>query len=173
MKSLKGKINLNQIRAKLKKIKVLIVDIDGVLSDGRVICDSQGNDYRIFHVHDGYGIRLAQQAGIKVAFISGRHSSIIDRKAHDSGVEEVYQNVKNKAEALREILNKYRLSSKEVCAIGDDLIDLPLLKQVGFPVAVGNAMPELKKAAKYITKALGGNGAVREVVDLILKAKKK
>lgn len=157
----------------LKRIKLLIMDIDGVLSDGKIIYDSQGNDYRVFHVHDGYGIRLVQEVGIKVAFISGRHSPIIDRRAHDLGVEEVYQNVVDKAEVLGELLKKYKLDSKEVCAIGDDLLDLPLLKQVGVPIAVCNAVPELKEAAKYITKIPGGGGAVREVIDLILKAKRK
>lgn len=159
--------------ANLKQIKLLIMDVDGVLSDGRIIYNSQGNDYRIFNVHDGYGIRLAQQSGIKVVFVSGRHSSIIDKRAQDLGVGDVYQSVADKAEVLEELLDKYKLNSNEVCAIGDDLIDLSLLKQVGLPVAVCNAIPDLKKVARYVTKLPGGNGAVREVVDLILKAKRK
>ena len=159
--------------AGLRRVKLLIIDIDGVLSDGRIIYDSQGNDYRVFHVHDGYGIRLAVQAGIKVAFVSGRHSSVVDRRARDLGVDEVYQNAADKVEVLKGLLNKYRLGPKDVCAIGDDLIDLALLKKVGVPVAVDNAVPELKKVAKYVTKLRGGNGAVREVVDIILKAGKR
>ena len=157
--------------AKLKKVKLLIIDVDGVLSDGKIIYDSQGNDYRVFHVHDGYGVRLAIQTDIKVAFVSGRYSPVIDRRAHDLGVDSVHQNVTDKVEVLGQLLNKYKLNSEEVCAIGDDVIDLPLLKQVGVPIAVCNAMPELKKVAEYITKLSGGKGAVREVVDLILKAK--
>lgn len=159
--------------ADLRKIKLLIIDMDGVLSDGKVIYDSQGNDYRIFHVHDGYGIRLAQQIGIKVAFVSGRHSSVIDRRAHDLGVDIVYQNIADKTEVLRELLDKYKLKPSEVCAIGDDLIDMPLLQHVGVPIAVHNAMPVLKRVAKYTTKLHGGSGAVREVINLILEAKKK
>ena len=159
--------------AELRKIKLLIIDMDGVLSDGRIIYDSQGNDYRIFHVHDGYGIRLAQRKGIKIAFVSGRHSSVIDRRAHELGVDIVYQNIADKTEVLRELLDKYKLKASEVCAIGDDLIDMPLLQQVGVPIAVYNAIGGLKRVAKYITKLHGGNGAVREVIDLIIKAKGK
>lgn len=166
---MKNKIN----EANLKRVRLLVIDVDGVLSDGKIIYDSQGNDYKIFHVHDGYGIRLALQAGIKVAFVSGRHSSIVDKRARDLGVEIVYQNVEDKVKVLKDILRKYRIKSNETCAIGDDIIDLPLLKEVGVPIAVSNAIAGLRKIASYVTKLPGGGGAVREVVDLILKAKKK
>jgi len=155
----------------LKRIKLLILDIDGVLSDGRIIYDSQGNDYRIFYAQDGYGVRLAIKAGIRVVFMSGRHSVVINRRARDLGVEDVYQNVQDKTEVLKELLAKYRLKAEQACAIGDDTIDLPLLKKAGVGIAVSNAIPALKKAARYVTKLQGGNGAVREVINLILEAK--
>lgn len=156
-----------------KDIKLLILDVDGVLTDGRIIYDSQGNEYKIFNVHDGYGIELLKKMGVKVAIASGKSSSIIERRARDFGIEDVYQGIEDKADILKELLIKYRLNPKEVCAVGDDLLDIGLMKKVGLPVAVDNAMPEVKRIAKYVTKRKGGEGAVREIADLIQKIKLK
>lgn len=154
---------------KTKTIKLIILDVDGVLTDGRIIYDSQGNEYKIFNVQDGYGIELLKKKGIVVAFVSGRSSTVVEKRAHDLGVEDVYQGVNDKNKVLRELLIKYKLDSKEVCAVGDDILDVSLMKKVGLPVAVNNARPEVKKIAKYVTDARGGEGAVREVAEMILK----
>lgn len=153
----------------MKKIKLIILDVDGVLTDGRIIYDSQGNEYKIFDVQDGYGIELLRKKGIKVAIVSGRSSSIVEKRAHDLGIEDVYQGVNDKTTVLRELLIKYKFNPKDVCAVGDDILDIGLMKRVGLPVAVDNARPEVKKIAKYITDARGGEGAVREVAEMILK----
>lgn len=153
----------------MKKIRLVILDVDGVLTDGKIIYDNNGNEYKIFNIQDGYGIELLIRKGIKIAFVSGRSSSIIDKRAHDLGVEDVYQGISDKTNALKELLIKYKLNPRDVCAVGDDSLDLGLLKKVGFPIAVKNARPEVKKIAKYITKYNGGSGAVREIAELILK----
>lgn len=156
---------------KLRKVKLLILDVDGVMTDGSIIYDNRGNEYKIFNAHDGYGIELAQKAGIRIAFVSGKKSDIIDRRAEILGVEDVYQGITDKNAVLKELLIKYKLDQVEVCAIGDDLLDLGMMKNVGFPVAVRNARPEVKRIAKYITDADGGKGAIREVTDLLVQAR--
>lgn len=156
-------------RKNIKDVKLLILDVDGVMTDGSIIYDDKGNEYKIFNIHDGHGIKLARNSGIKAAVVSGRKSSIIDKRAQELGIEDVYQGVDDKSAALRELLIKYKIDSSEVCAVGDDVLDLGLMKKVGFPVAVNNARPEVKRIAKYITALDGGNGAVREIVEMILK----
>lgn len=151
------------------KIKLIILDVDGVLTDGRIMYDSNGNEYKIFNVYDGLGIELLRKKKIVVAFVSGRSSKIIEKRAHDLGVEDVYQGVNDKTTVLRQLLIKYKIDPKEVCAVGDDILDISLMKKVGFPIAVKNARPEVKKIAKYVTDARGGEGAVREVAELILR----
>lgn len=157
--------------ADLKKVQMLILDVDGVLTDGNIGYDSQGNEYRVFNVHDGYGLRLAREAGLIIVIISGKISPIVSQRAKVLGINEVYLGVENKKEVLGQLLYKYKLAVSQVVAIGDDLLDLELLSQVGVSVAVANARPEVKKVAKFITRLPGGAGAVREVVDLILEAK--
>ncbi len=157
--------------AAVKKLRMLILDVDGVLTDGNIGYDTQGNEYRFFNVHDGYGLRLLREAGLILVIISGKISSIVSRRAKELGVKEVYLGVEKKIEVLGELLNKYKLTVPQVAAIGDDLLDLELLSQVGVAVAVANARPEVKKAAKYVTRLSGGAGAVRELADIILKTK--
>lgn len=156
---------------KLRNIKLLILDVDGVMTNGSIIYDDKGNEYKIFNIHDGHGIKLIKDIGVNVAIISGRRSSIIDRRAQELGIEDVYQGVADKSTVLRELLIKYKINPKEVCAMGDDILDVVLMKKVGFPVAVNNARPEVKKVAKYVTSAEGGKGAVREMADVILKSR--
>jgi len=153
---------------KNKKIKLLILDVDGVMTDGSIIYDSQGNEYKIFNVLDGTGIELVKRAGIKVAIVTGRKSSIVERRANELDIEDVYQGINNKALVLKELLIKYNVNLSEVCAVGDDILDIGLLKKVGFPVAVRNAASSVKKIAKYVTKTSGGKGAVREVAEMII-----
>ena len=157
----------------MKNIKLVIVDVDGVLTDGAIYIDSEGREIKAFHVLDGTGIAYLQRVGIKVAIISGRTCKAVIHRATELGIEDVYQGAKNKLDAYKEILKKYSLRDEEICYIGDDLIDLPILYRVGFPVAVANASPVVKQHSAYVTKTRGGCGAVREVAEKILKYQDK
>jgi 3-deoxy-D-manno-octulosonate 8-phosphate phosphatase (KDO 8-P phosphatase) len=161
------------ILEKLKKIKLLLLDVDGVLTDGRIIYDSKGRDSKFFDVHDGLGVYLLYNAGIKTILITAKGSQAIRPRARDMRVEAVFENISPKTAVLDKILQKYQLDAEELCFVGDDLVDLCLMKKVGFAVAVFNACPEIKQASNYITIREGGRGAVREVAELILKAQGK
>lgn len=158
------------ILEKAKKIKLLLLDVDGVLTDGRIIYDSRGRDMKLFDVHDGLGVYLLKKAGISTILITAKGSKAIKPRARDMQVEAVFENISPKSAVLDRMLDKYKVSPEEVCFVGDDLVDLSLLKKVGFPVAVCNACLEIKQVASYITLREGGRGAVREVAELILKA---
>jgi 3-deoxy-D-manno-octulosonate 8-phosphate phosphatase (KDO 8-P phosphatase) len=164
---------LKKIRQKAKKISMLILDVDGVLTDGKIIYDSKGNEMKFFNVLDGLGLVLLRKAGIKTAIITAKASKVVVRRSKDMQILRVYQNRHNKQETYREILKEFKLSDDKVCFMGDELIDLPVLKRVGLAVAVSNAVSEVKKVADYVTARRGGEGAVREVVELILKSQKK
>ncbi|MCX5712740.1 MAG: HAD-IIIA family hydrolase [Candidatus Omnitrophica bacterium] len=161
------------ILEKLKKIKILLLDVDGVLTDGRIIYDSKARDSKFFDVHDGLGVYILKKAGIKTILITAKSSRTILPRARDMRVEEVFGDVSPKTKALDIILKKYKVTTDELCFVGDDLVDLCLMKRVGFPIAVFNACQDIKKAAAYITIRHGGKGAVREVCELILKAQGK
>lgn len=161
------------LKEKAKKIKLLLLDVDGVLTDGRIIYDSRGHDMKFFDVHDGLGVYLLKKAGIPTILITAKGSRAIRPRARDMGVEAVFENILPKSAILDKILKKYKVNIDEVCFVGDDLVDLCLMKRVGFPVAVFNACPEIKQQAGYITLREGGRGAVREVAELILKAQGK
>lgn len=150
---------------------MIVLDVDGVLSDGSIIYGSDSTEYKVFHVHDGFGIFRAKQMGLKFAIISGRTSKVTDIRAKRLGIEEVHQGNDDKVTVCNKILKKYKLTYKEICFIGDDEFDLPLLKKVGFSSAPCNAIKKVCNAVDYVTKAQGGKGAVREVIDMILKAK--
>lgn len=154
-----------------RNIKFLILDVDGVLTDGSIILDNEGNEFKSFHVRDGHGIKMLMRAGIKVALITGRYSKVVDRRAHELGITEVFQKCRDKRIAYSQLAEKYSLNDNEIAYIGDDIIDIPLLKRSGFPVVVADADDEVKAVAKMITKKEGGRGAVREVCDFLLKAK--
>jgi 3-deoxy-D-manno-octulosonate 8-phosphate phosphatase (KDO 8-P phosphatase) len=162
-----------ELRDKAKKIKLLLLDVDGVLTDGRIIYDSRGHDMKFFDVHDGMGVHVLRKMGIKTILITAKRSRAIKPRAKDMGVEEVLENISPKTKALDKILKRYKIGVDEICFVGDDLVDLGLMKRVGFPVAVFNAAAEIKQAASYITLREGGRGAVREVAELILKAQDK
>jgi len=161
------------ILEKLSKIKLLLLDVDGVLTDGRIIYDSRGRDLKFFDVHDGLGVYLLNKAGIKTILITAKSSRTIIPRARDMRVEAVYSDISPKTKVLDKILKKYNVTTQELCFVGDDLVDLCLMKRVGFPIAVFNACSDIKKAAAYITIKHGGRGAVREVCELILKAQGK
>jgi len=152
---------------------MVIMDVDGVLSDGRMIFDTQGAETKIFNTYDGAGVVYLNRVGIKTAIISGRFCYAVAFRAQELEIKDVYQNAKDKTEALNKLMKKYNLSAEQICYIGDDLPDIPIMRLVGYAVAVRNARPEVKKYAHYVTKLCGGDGAVREVAEKILKAQNK
>jgi 3-deoxy-D-manno-octulosonate 8-phosphate phosphatase (KDO 8-P phosphatase) len=162
-----------RVRAKAKKIQLLLLDVDGVLTDGRIIIDDRGVETKQFHVRDGQGIALLLRAGIDVGFITARSSRSVRRRAQELGVRLVRQAVKNKLQTYNEIKRACRFEDAQIAYMGDDLVDLPVLRQAGLSVCVADSWPELISRTDMVTAALGGRGAVREVADFLLKAQDK
>lgn len=152
-----------------KNIRLLISDVDGVLTKGEIIYDDTGRELKVFNVKDGLGVHLLALLGIPTILLSAKNSPVLHKRAKDMSVAEVLGSISCKAQALDAIIDKYQIKSKEICFIGDDLIDVGLMARVGLPVAVNDASKLVKEKARYITQAKGGEGAVREVVDLIIK----
>ncbi len=163
----------DQIEKLAKKIKLLILDVDGVLTDNTIYLDDRGIESKKFNVADGMGIWLASKAGIEVALISGRPSKATEFRALHLKIKHVYWGELNKIRAYQKVKRSLNVNDDQIAYMGDDILDVPVLKEVGLPICVKNANPTVKKFAKLVTKAKGGEGAVREVVDMILKAKKK
>ncbi|HNS22964.1 MAG TPA: HAD hydrolase family protein [Sedimentisphaerales bacterium] len=153
----------------LEAIELLVLDVDGVLTDGRLIIHSDGGESKCFHILDGHGIRMWQRAGLKVSLLSGRASQATTRRAQELEIAHVIQNCAFKLPALQQLLGELGLSPEKAAYVGDDLMDLPIVRYVGFGVAVANAVDELKEYADYVTARRGGEGAVREVIEHILK----
>lgn len=170
-KSTKYKVQGTKLKNIAKNIKLLILDVDGVLTDGSIILDNEGNEYKSFYVRDGHGIKMLQRAGLQVAIITGRNSKVVARRAKELGITEIFQKCFNKKIAYEKLVEKYRLSAENVAYIGDDIVDISIMTLVGLPVAVADADELTKKCAIMVTKKKGGRGAVREVTDLILQAK--
>jgi 3-deoxy-D-manno-octulosonate 8-phosphate phosphatase (KDO 8-P phosphatase) len=165
-----GKISKTKIMAAAKKIKLLILDVDGVMTDGSIILDNNGNEIKSFHVRDGHGIKMLGKAGVRVAIITGRYSEVVDRRALELGIDDVYQRCYVKTTAYEQLLVKYNLTDGETAYVGDDVVDIALLKRVGLPIVVADGADDAKKYSLMITGNRGGRGAVREVTDLLLKA---
>jgi len=165
------------LASRAKKIRVLLMDVDGVLTDGHVWLlsrrDGTASELKGFSAYDGAGLKLARAAGLRTGLITGRNSTAVAVRARECEIEFVYQGRATKTGAYEEILQATGASEQEVAYVGDDLPDLPLLQRVGLAVAVANAAPEVKRAAHYVTSRTGGNGAVREVIELIVKAQGK
>jgi 3-deoxy-D-manno-octulosonate 8-phosphate phosphatase (KDO 8-P phosphatase) len=157
------------IQTKAKKIKLILLDVDGVLTDGRIVLDNQGNELKAFHVRDGHGIKLAQREGIIVGIITGRTSEVVNIRARELGIQEIHQGMHVKKAVYDAILSKYGLPDDAVAYMGDDIVDLDIFKQVGLAVTVADADPSVKPYVDMITKTAGGRGAVRELINLILK----
>jgi len=155
---------------KIKRVKLLILDVDGVMTDGSIIYTDEGVEVKAFNVRDGHGIKLLMRAGIGVAIITARESKVMVHRARDLGITDLYQGRLDKAVAFDEILKEKVLNPIQTAYIGDDIIDLPVLRQAGFSAAVADAVPEVKARVDYVTAACGGRGAIREVVELILKS---
>jgi 3-deoxy-D-manno-octulosonate 8-phosphate phosphatase (KDO 8-P phosphatase) len=160
----------SEVDRRARRIKLLLMDCDGVLTDGRLELLENGDEQKMFHARDGQGISLLHRAGLKTGIISGRTSSAVERRAQDLNISYVRQYAKNKIKALDEIMAAAGVSIDECAYIGDDLGDIPVMLRVEFAVAVADAVAETRQAAHYVTELPGGHGAVREVCDLILKA---
>jgi 3-deoxy-D-manno-octulosonate 8-phosphate phosphatase (KDO 8-P phosphatase) len=157
------------IKSRLHKIKLLLLDVDGVMTDGGIYLSNSGDEFKKFNIQDGYGITKLRRTGIKLGIITGRISNIVTKRAEELGITEVHQNLENKLEAYEKIKAKWKLSDEEIAYIGDDEFDLSVLERVGFSAAPSDAVPLVKKKVHFVSTRNGGNGAVREVVDLILQ----
>ncbi|BCR05492.1 haloacid dehalogenase [Desulfuromonas versatilis] len=157
------------MRERLEPIKLLLLDVDGVMTDGRIIYDANGVETKAFDVKDGHGLKLIQRVGIRVGIITGRESTVVNRRAEELGIEILYQGAKDKLVPYREILETLGIGDREVAYVGDDVVDLPILRRVGFAATVADAVEEVKSCVHYVTSRPGGRGAVRELCDLILK----
>jgi len=158
-----------ELIARIKPLKLLILDVDGVLTDGRLFFDHQGSEYKCFHARDGHGLKLLRQFGVEVAVISGRKSASVALRMQNLGIEHVYQGHENKRQAFQELLERLQLHPRQVAHVGDDVLDLPVMTQVGLAIAVADANFVVKRYAHWCTELPGGQGAVREVCDLILQ----
>lgn len=156
---------------KLKHIELLLLDVDGVLTDGRIIWDANGTETKFFNVKDGHGIKLLQRAGIQIGIITGRVSPVVDLRAKELGIEILYQGALNKLESYNDIKQRTGLSDYQIAYMGDDVIDVPVMRRVGFSAAPADALPEVLLVAEYVARANGGWGAVRELCDLLLKGR--
>ena len=156
-----------------QKIKLLILDVDGVLTDGIIYVDPTQESLKAFHVQDGLGIKLLKHAGIEVAIITGKESKMVTVRAKTLGIDHVYQNQPNKIQAFETLLRKLQLTPQQAAYVGDDLPDLAIMKRVGLSIAVANAQPIIQKHADMITHKKGGKGAVREAIEFILTAQHK
>ena len=162
-----------EIVEKARRVKIMITDIDGVMTDGRIVYSIYGDELKFFDVTDGFGISLLSRVGIKTIIITAKKSKIVKMRGRDLKVARVYAGNIDKMIPFNDLLKRFNVKPEDLCFIGDDLIDLPVLKRVGFAVSVPNAMEEVKVAAHYITSRSGGHGAVREICDLILKSQDK
>lgn len=161
------------INERAKKIKLLIMDVDGVLTDGKFYYGNYGDELKAFDIQDGFGLSLLNRAGIKTVIITAGNSRIVTRRAKHLRITRVYQKAYRKLETYERVLKKFKVTDAETCYIGDDLIDLPILRKVGLAVCVPNAREELKPAVHYVTNCHGGEGAVREITEILLKAQDK
>jgi 3-deoxy-D-manno-octulosonate 8-phosphate phosphatase (KDO 8-P phosphatase) len=161
------------VLAVARTIRLLVLDVDGVLTDGRLYLSASGEEFKAFHVRDGAGLVALQKAGVVVAIISGRDSGAVRRRAAELGIHHVRQGVTDKSAALDELLREMGLHAGEVACVGDDTPDVPMLRKAALAVAVADAHPSAAAVAHWVTTRQGGRGAVREVCDLLLEARAK
>ena len=167
-----AKLSPASLRARLKRIKLLLCDVDGVLTDGAIFITGEG-EFKRFHVHDGLAQRLASHAGLKIGWVSARPSASTTRRAEELKTDFIVQTRDGKVPAVESILAETGVSWADSCFVGDDVVDLGVLRRVGLAISPADARPEAKSLAHFITRASGGNGCVREVVEMILKAQGK
>jgi 3-deoxy-D-manno-octulosonate 8-phosphate phosphatase (KDO 8-P phosphatase) len=158
---------------KAAKIKLVFLDVDGVMTDGRITVDAHGKETKSFCVKDGLGLRMLMSGGVDVVIVTGRSSQVVEHRANDLGIEEVHQGVTDKNLLCRQIIKDRGLTKQEICCIGDDLADLPMFSEAGLCIAVADAVKEVREAADFITRSKGGFGAVREACEWLLKCQGK
>lgn len=163
----------HEFHEKLKKVKLFIMDVDGVLTDGRIVYGDHGDELKFFDVQDGLGITLLRHAGIATVMLSSKKSRVNKRRAKELKIGRLFQGVKNKLDVYEKLLKSHKVADAEVCYVADDIVDLPAFKRAGAAVAVQNAVEEIKKNAHYVTQRPGGHGAVREIIDHLLHAQHK
>lgn len=159
------------MQQKIINIKLLLLDVDGVMTDGGIVYDGNGLETKVFNVKDGHGIKMLQRHGIQVGVITGRTSAVVDIRARELGIELLYQGALKKLESYADVKRKTGLDDRQIAYMGDDVIDVPVMRRVGFAVAPPDALPEVLAVADYVSSRSGGRGAVREVCDLILKGR--
>ena len=162
-----------QAEARAARLKLMAFDIDGVMTDGRIIIDDHGVEQRNFNIKDGLGVVALQMSGIEVAIITSKKSGSVRHRAEELKIKRFHEGIKKKTEPYEQMLAEMGITDAEVAYVGDDLVDLSMMKRVGLPIAVADAVEEVKSAAAYVIKARGGYGAVREVAEMILKAQDK
>jgi 3-deoxy-D-manno-octulosonate 8-phosphate phosphatase (KDO 8-P phosphatase) len=164
-----------ELTARARKIRILITDVDGVLTPGQIILDNEGNEMKAFHVRDGHGIKMLQRAGIPVGIITGRKSKVVELRAKELGIEPhlVHQGALDKLIAFQGFVKEHGYADDEVAYIGDDIVDIPVMSRVGLAFAVGDAEEYVKESAHLVSARDGGKAAVREIIDYLLKAKGK
>ena len=163
-------LSIEEAKSKANNIRLVIFDVDGVLTSGGLQFDNEGHEYKTFNSLDGHGIRMLLTSGIQVAIITGRKSEIVSHRMNDLGVDLIFQGYRDKRPAFEELLNKTQLTTDQIAYMGDDLPDLPVMSRVGLAIAVRNAHSFVKQNAHWITASAGGTGAVREATDFILQS---
>ncbi len=161
------------MKAKAAQVKLLLFDVDGVLTDGKVVVHSDGSESKAFAIRDGIALVWAQRAGLRVGILSARHSPTTQHRAAQLGITLIHQGVANKLDAYEAILSEQGMSDSEVAYMGDDVVDLAVLARVGFATAPADAVPEVRSAVHWVSAVAGGNGAVREMVELVLRAQER
>ena len=156
---------------KLADIRLLLLDVDGVMTDGGIIYDGNGMETKVFNVKDGHGIKMLQRHGIEVGIITGRTSAVVDYRAKELGIELVYQGALKKLDSYLDVKSRTGLSDSQIAYVGDDVIDVPVMRRVVFAAAPSDAVMEARNAAHYVTSCAGGRGAVREICDMILRGR--
>ena len=161
---------MQDIILKSEKTRLLILDVDGVLTDGKLFFDVAGNEYKSFHARDGHGMKMLLQTGVEIAIISGRKSEIVETRMKALGVKYIFQGQEDKVGSFNDLLRELKLNEEQVAYVGDDLLDLPVMQRVGFAITVDDANFAVKKFADWCTSLRGGEGAVREVCDFIMQS---
>jgi len=158
------------LREKARRVRWLVLDVDGVLTDGRIYLDGDAGEWKAFDVRDGHRVVMAARAGIRTVFLTGRSAPVVARRAAELGVHRVMQGVRDKGAAIEAWMREEGVAAAEAAYLGDDLVDLPAMRRVGLACAVGDAVAQVRAAADWVTSAPGGRGAVRELVELLLEA---
>lgn len=168
-----GPLSRQACLKRAKSIKLLLLDVDGVLTDGSITYTHSGDELKTFHCRDGFGMNMLQKIGVEIGLITARQSEAVKRRAHDLKLTHVFQGTRHKLEVLNSLVNDLNLSLPEVAFMGDDWLDLPVLKQVGLAATVADGMPELRPLVHFVAQHPGGRGAVRDLCDLIIEAKER